>query len=113
MKIKLTVGERAKLSDLLNLECGSFATIKLIRAAKEELSLSDDEIKKIKYVEIPIHDGGAQIVWEQKNDPNKECDFSDFVVIKITDRLKKMSDTGTLKDDACFVLFEKFVEGKK
>ncbi len=107
--MKFTVLERFVLSSILPAE-ESFATLKLVRKAKENLSFNDIENQKLK-----IRQDGEQVIWDQQAaieiDKNAaEVELGDTVTQLIVDALKKLDEEKKLKDEH-FSLFEKFVGG--
>jgi len=102
-KAKLTLGDRFAVLSVLPAE-GNFATLKLIRELREQMSLNAIEIKDHKVVQ-----NGDHITWEH-GEKTKEMEFSEFAENMIKTRLKKMNETNTLEDKH-FAIYEMFVEG--
>ena len=107
--MKFTIVERFILSSILPAE-ESFATLKLVRKAKENLSFNDIENQKLK-----IRQEGEQVIWDMEAgvevDANAaEVELGDTVTQLIVDALKKLDEEKKLKDEH-FSLFEKFIGG--
>ena len=107
--MKFTVMERFVLSSILPAE-ESFATLKLLRKAKESLSFNDIENQKLK-----ITQSGEQVVWDMKaaveiDKTVNDVDLGDTVTQLIVDALNKLDKEKKLKDEH-FSLFEKFIGG--
>jgi len=108
-EMKFTVFERFVLSSLLPAE-ESFATLKLVRKAKENLSFNDIENQKLN-----IKQDGDQVVWDMQAaievDANvADVELGDTVSQLIVDVLKKLDEKKKLKDEH-FSLYEKFIGG--
>lgn len=104
MKEKLSLTERFTLLGILPAE-GNFATLKVVRTLRENLSLTEEEI-----VEYEVKQIGDQIQWSAlKAQTEKEIEFADFAVDLIKSKLKKLNDDNKLGDRQ-FSLYEKFVE---
>lgn len=102
MKAKLTLGDRFAILSVLPAE-GNFATLKLIRKLREQLSLTEAEIKEYKIVQQ-----GGQITWE-KGGKVTEMEFGEFAENMIKGQLKKMNEANKL-EDRHFAIYEMFVE---
>lgn len=107
--MKLSIKERIKTSELLADQVGSFFTMKLVRKAMENLSLSEEEIKEVGYVTVPNGDGGTSAGWSPDRDPMKEIEFGETVLSMIQTKLKRLSETNQLNGDQVD-LYEKLVE---
>ena len=103
MKAKLTLSDRFALLGILPVE-GSFATLKIVRKLREQMSLTEAEIKEHKVVQQ-----GDQITWNN-GEKTTEMEFGEFAENMIKNQLKKMNETNKL-EDRHFVIYEKFVEG--
>ncbi|KKL03953.1 hypothetical protein LCGC14_2620930 [marine sediment metagenome] len=104
--MKFTVMERFVLSSILPAE-ESFATLKLVRKAKENLSFNDIENQKLN-----IRQDGEQVIWDMQAaievDKNAaEVELGDTVTQLVVEALKKLDSEKKLKDEH-FSLFEKF-----
>jgi hypothetical protein len=106
--MKLNTLERLTAFELLPKE-GSFTNLKLIREAKEVLSFTDKEHKRLKFKQLP----GGSVQWDTQ-DPKV-----DSVEIKLgevaTGLIKKALenlDKAEKLEERHFSLYEKFVEGK-
>ena len=106
MKTRLSVTERFVLLNLLPKE-GNFATLKLIREARESLSFNDIENQKLKFQQV-----GEMVNWNQEAakevDEHFEADFGDTVTQLIVEALTDL-DKGKKLTDEHFSLYEKFV----
>lgn len=100
--MKLNVMERLMTLNLLPAS-GSFANIKLLRVAKENLSFDDLEHKKLKFVQ-----NGETLNWDQSADVGeKEIVLGEVVTQMIVKELKKL-DEGEKLTEQHFSVFEKF-----
>ena len=104
--MELTVLERLVLLQLLPKE-GNFATLKLVRKAREDLSFDDLENKRLNFVQ-----DGDQVRWNMTEDKGirKDITIGETMTNTVVEELKKLSDSGKLREDH-FTLYEKFVEG--
>lgn len=107
--MKFTVIERFVLSSILPTE-ENFATLKLVRKAKESLSFNDIENQKLK-----IKQEGEQVIWDMEaafeiDKTVSDVDLGDTVTQLIVDALKKFDQEKKLKDEH-FSLYEKFIGG--
>jgi hypothetical protein len=107
--MKLSIKERIKVSELLADQVGSRATVKLIRTAVEDLSLSEEEIKETGFLEIPSEKGGSSLGWNPQKDPMKDVVFGETVLKKIQEKLKYLDASENLNADQA-ALFDKFIE---
>ena len=107
--MKLSIKERMKVSEILQEKAGDRATLKLINKAMEDMSLSDEEVKAIGYVQVPMPNGGIGMSWNDKADPMKECVFGDTVNNIIVETLKRLDAAKNLKQDQVS-LFDKFMD---
>ena len=106
-KMNLTVLERLVLLNLLPKE-ENFATLKLMRVAKETLSFNDIENQKLKFNQV-----GDQVNWNEEAakeiSEHFEIELGEVVSILIAEELKKLNEEKKLTDSH-FTLYEKFVE---
>ena len=105
--MKLSVLERILLGNLLASQEGNFATLKLVRKAREALSFNDEENKKLGFVQ-----DGQQLKWGLDAAielAEVEIGFSDTVNLLIRKILKDLNDQAKLTDQH-FSLYEKFME---
>lgn len=107
--MKLSIKERIKVSELLADQVGSATTMKLIREARENLSLSEEEIKIVGYIEVPNPNGGTSMGWDSQKDPIKDIQFGDTVLNKLKSKLKRLDESEQLTDDQA-LLYEKFFD---
>jgi len=104
MKAKLTLGDRFAILGILPAE-GNFATLKIVRKLREQLSLTEAEIK-----EQNVRQEGDQIKWDNAEMTTK-MEFGEFAENMIKERLGKMNEANKL-EDRHFAIYEIFVEGK-
>lgn len=102
MKTDLTLSDRFAVLGILPAH-GNFATLKIVRKLREQLSLTEPEIKEYKVVQI-----GDQITWKNE-EKTVEMDFGEYAEKMIKERLIKMNEENKLEDKH-FTLYEKFVE---
>lgn len=102
MKTNLTLSDRFAVLGILPAQ-GNFATLKIVRKLREQLSLTETEIKEYKVVQI-----GEQITWEN-GEKTVEMEFGEYAETMIKERLKTMNEEDKLEDKH-FALYEKFVE---
>ena len=101
--MELTVLERLVLLNILPAE-GNFATLKLVRQLREELSFDEEEHKLLSFVQ-----DGEQVRWNLEVEVVKDCVIGEKMTDLIVGKLKELDKKGELKDDQ-FSLYEKFVE---
>ena len=100
MKTRLSISQRLVLSGMLIDEENTFDTLKLLRKVKEELSLSEAEIKAVGYTSEPLPNGRFASKWlHPENDPNKEIDFGEIVYHLIKRKLYKLDHEAQLKEN--------------
>lgn len=109
MKLKMNIATRLKLSELLSDQAGSYSRLKAIRAIRENMSLSDEEVVATGYVEDIQADGRVNSKWNATKDPLKECEFTDVLVDVIVKKLKDLDKKEQLTD-AQMPLYEAFVQ---
>lgn len=100
--MQLSVIERILLSQLLPVE-GNFTNLKLIRQVKEELSFTEEENQKLKFVQKD-----TQVIWNPVADLIKEIIFGEVVLKLIKDTLIKLDQEEKLTDQH-MSLYEKFI----
>ena len=105
MKIKLTLGDRFAILGMLPVE-GNFATLRIVRKLREQLSLTEAEIKEYKVLQKD-----DQITWAKGN-KTTEMKFGELAEEMIREKLKKMNEANKLEDKH-FMLYGQFVEGTK
>jgi hypothetical protein len=108
MEITMSVKTRLRLSELLSEQSGSYLKMKAIRKAREELSLSEDEIKAVSLKEEVLPDGRISSMWDTSRDPMKKCEFSSIIVEVICEKLKKLDKEGKLTEEQ-MPLYEAFM----
>jgi hypothetical protein len=100
--MKLTVLERMALLHALPQE-GNFATLKIVRKLREDLSFSEAEYKAWGIEELP----NGRMSW--KVNEEKELEFGEKATDIIVASLKKLNETDKLTVDHLSV-YEKFVK---
>ena len=101
MKANLTIADRFAILSILPAE-GSFATLKLVRELREELSLTQTEIKDQKVEQVD-----DQITWAN-GAKTKEIEFGDFNAEMIKNALKTLNDNAKL-EERHYSIYEQFV----
>jgi hypothetical protein len=109
--MKLNVLERLLCNALLPAE-SNFATLKLIRKAREALSFTEEENKTLQFESFKDDDGQEKTRWNQQAMIDiGEADIKLGVtpVKEIAKALKALEDKDELKDEH-ISLYEKFIE---
>jgi len=101
--MKLTVLERLLALGVLPKE-GNYVLLKVIRRGQEELSFTDEEIKKYKFVQE-----GDQTRWDDKVEQEADIKLGSKVKTLIAEELEKLDKDKKLTQQH-FSLFEKFVK---
>jgi len=104
MKAKLTLGDRFAVLGILPAE-GNFATLKVVRKLREQMSLTEVEIK-----EQNVRQEDDQIKWDD-GEKTTEMEFGEFGTEMIKNALEKLDKENKLEDKH-FAIYEQFVEGK-
>ena len=102
MEYELTLLERLTLLQALPAQ-GNFATIKIVRKLREDLSLSEKEHKEYNVVLE-----GDRIRWDLKKEKPKKVDIGPTSLGIIQKALKGLNDKEQLKDEHITV-YERFV----
>lgn len=102
--MKLKVFERISLLGILPKE-GDFATLKIIRQLREDLSFSEEEHKSLNIQMV-----GEGISWDQEKDKGKDIKIGDKAKEIISDALKQLDKQKKLPMQ-CLSLYEIFVGG--
>jgi len=101
--MKLNVLERIVVLNLLPAE-GSFANLKLLRVAKEELSFDEKEHKLLNFTQTE-----EQTMWNQDaNIPDKDVKIGEIITAMLTKKLKEMDEKEELKEEH-YSIYEKFM----
>jgi hypothetical protein len=105
--MELNIAERLTLLGILPKE-GNFLTLKILRKLREELSFSEEELKKYQ-----ITQDGEQIHWNSEKDKKEPKDFkiSGELLAVIVKSLKELDASGKLTINH-YSLYEKFVESE-
>ena len=103
--MNLSVGERLVLMSVIPQE-GDFITLKVIRKLQEDLSFSEEEHKKYKFVQEE-----NRVSWNDKADLNKEMEIGEKAKDIIVLALSKLNEEKKLKFEH-FSLYEKFIDKK-
>ena len=107
--MKLSIEERMKVSEILQEKVGDRATLKLIRKAMEDMSLSDEEIKAVGYVQVAMPNGMVGMNWKKESDPMKDCVLGETVSNILIETLKRLDGAKTLRQDQ-ISLADKFLD---
>lgn len=101
----LTVRERLILQSVLPQE-GDFLTLKVLRKLQEDLSFTEEELAKYKFVQSE-----SQVTWDDKVEQGKEIKIgkkaNDIIVLA----LSKLNEQKKLRMEH-YDLYVRFVEGK-
>jgi len=100
--MKVNVLERLILLNILPKE-GSYANIKLLRVARENLSFDEKENKALNFQQ---NEGGLK--WSDSV-KDKEIELGEVVTQMVVKELKKMDDEGKIMEDH-ISLYEKFMK---
>jgi len=103
--MKLTVLERLLALGVLPQE-GNYITLKVIRRGQEELSFTDEEIKKYKFVQ---DEEKKQTHWDDKVEQEADIKLGSKVKTLIAEELEKLDRDKKLTQDH-FSLYTKFVK---
>ena len=104
MKVQLTLGERFAVLGILPNE-GTFATLKIIRKLREQLSLTEDEIK-----EYNVRQEENNLMWDaSKALDEKEFEFGEFSEDLIVKKLKEIDKDEKLTEQQ-YPIYEKFIK---
>lgn len=101
LEVELAISDRFALLAILPKE-GNFATLKIVRKLREQLSLTEQEIK-----EYNVQQVGDQITWSNGM-KTATMAFGDFAVDMIQKALKKLNDTEKLEERQYYI-YEQFV----
>lgn len=102
----LSVKERLILLSTLPAQ-GDITALKIIRKLREDLSFSEDEHKKLKFIQE--QDG---VRWDDKEEMPKDIQIGEKAMDIIVDSLKKLNAQKKLSMDHLDV-YERFVEKKE
>ena len=100
--MELKVFERISLLGILPKE-GDFATLKIIRQLREDLSFSEEEHK-----DLNIQMVGEGLSWDQEKDKGKDIEIGDKAKEIISDALKQLDKQKKLPMQ-CLTLYEEFI----
>jgi len=101
MKANLTLSDRFAILGMLPAE-GNFATLKIVRKLREQLSLTETEIR-----EQGVIQKGDQITWDN-GEKTTEMEFLEFAESMIKDALIKLDKASKLEDKH-FGIYEQFI----
>ena len=101
--MKLNVLQRLMLLNVLPKE-GNFVTLKIVRDLKNELSFSEEEHKKYKFVE-----SNGRVNWNPAAEQFKEVHIGEKATDIIVEALKKLDKEKKLREGHLTV-YEKFVK---
>lgn len=112
MKQKLNVGERFALLSALPRE-GNFATLKIIRKLKEDLSFTEKEHEYYGFRKVKTNGGNESLSWSpEKAAETKDFEFGEVATDIIKSALKDLDKMKKL-DESQYTVYEKFVEVKE
>jgi len=100
--MKLNVLERLTLLGILPKE-GNFVTLKVLRSLKENLGLSEEELKKFE-----VTQDGERIAWNEKGNEEIEIEIGEKATDIIVEALKNLDKDKKLVEQH-FSIYEKFV----
>lgn len=101
--MELSVSERLVLLSILPTE-GDYVTLKILRELRENLSFSEEEIKRLNFVQEE-----NVVRWDNKDETTKDVSIGEKATDIIVAALKKLNETKVLRDEH-LPLYEKFVE---
>ena len=104
--MKLNVLERLLALNVMPKE-GNFVTLKVIRRGQEELSFTDEEIKKYKFVTT---EKGTN--WDSKVEQETDIKLGSKVKTLIGEELEKLDKDNKLTQEQ-FSIYEKFVKDEE
>ena len=100
--MKLNVLERLILLNLLPKE-GSFANIKLLRVARENLSFNEKENKDLNFQQVD-----TQLNWTNGVVGDKPIELGEIVTQMVVKALKKLNDEEKITEEHASI-YEKFI----
>jgi hypothetical protein len=106
MKVSLSVLERLIALGLFPAE-NNYATLKVIRTAKDILGFSDEENKLLKFQNTEIN-GKPMMKWEDGVVADREFELGEKAVDLISERLKELNKDRKLNNDM-ISMYDKFV----
>lgn len=104
--MELKVFDRLMLLNILPTE-GNFLTLKIVTQLRQDLSFTEEELKRFEIVQ----DGGS-VTWNRIADEPKEVAIGEKATDIIVEALKKLNDTKKLTMQH-YKLYERFIEGGK
>lgn len=107
--MKINVMDRLMLLTVLPKE-GSFASLKLLRVAREALSFSDDELKILNLREEVDTGGVKRLIWNEGVE-DKEINLGKTVTDMVVEQLKTLDKQNRLTESH-IPIYEKFIERK-
>ena len=105
--MKLTILERVTLIKMLPVN-ENFLTHKIVTDFKNQLYLSEKEIKDYEYKEIPLENGKIRLAWNPEKAKEKDVVIGEKVKEIVSDILKKLDESKLINDDNAS-LYEKFI----
>jgi len=100
--MKLNVLERLTLLGILPKE-GNFVTLKVLKSLKDNLGLSEEELKKFE-----VTQDGERIAWNEKGNEETEIEIGEKATDIIVEALKNLDKDKKLVEQH-FSIYEKFV----
>lgn len=105
--MKFTILERVTLIKILPAN-EVYLTYKIIASFKNDLYLSEKEIKAYEYKEVDVGEGRIKINWNQEKAKEKEVDVGEALRIIICSVLKKLDEEKKINEENSS-LYEKFI----
>ena len=105
--MKLTILERVTLIKLLPSN-ENYLTYKIVTDFKNQLYLSEKEIKDYEYKEIPLENGKVRLTWNDEKAKEKDVNVGEKLKEIVSDVLKKLDESRIINDDNAS-LYEKFI----
>jgi len=105
--MKFTILERVTLIKILPLN-ESYLVHKIVADFKNNLYLSEEEIKDYEYKEVDDGEGRIKITWNLEKAKEKDIDVGDGLKIIISSVLKKFDEEKKINEENAS-LYEKFI----
>ena len=102
--IKMSVGERLAINNLLNGVKGGLSVINMAFKVMDRIEFKEVEAKMIEMKTITSPQGTPQLNWNDKRAKDKEIEFSDDQVTLIKDEIKTKSEAGELTTADRYIL---------
>jgi electron transfer flavoprotein alpha/beta subunit len=105
--MKLTILERVTLIKILPIN-ENYLTHKIVADFKNQLYLSEKEIKDYEYKEILLEEGKVRLAWNPEKTKEKEVEVGEKLKEIVSGVLKKLDENKLINDDNAS-LYEKFI----